>query len=152
MTLGCCVKPARSGSRAYDSNRSFCGHSEKALDLRNLYTSLSEMQTEDSGITSSHGIFSSSWPCCYDVCSGSQAVLAGQAKQLAFFFRDGAFFQMSFWRSRCYAAWHAQTSARAAQSACQQRWMGRDINELMLASLTRGNCIFASQLELKALP
>ena len=85
MTLAWRLKPARPRCLAFDSNRSFCGHSEKALDLRNLYISLSEMQREDSGITSSHGIFSSSWPCCYDVCPGSQAVLAGQAKQLAFF-------------------------------------------------------------------
>ena len=61
-------------------------------------------------------------------------------------------FLMSFWGSRCHAAWQAQISARAVQSACQQRWIGRDVNELMLASLTRGNCIFACHLELKALP
>ena len=63
-----------------------------------------------------------------------------------------AFFQIPFWGSRRHAAWQAQISARAAQSAFQQRWMGRDINELMSASLARGNCIFACQLELKALP
>ena len=76
MTLAWRLKPARSGCLAFDSNRSLCVHSAETLEPQNFCLSLSEMQREDCGITSSHEIFCLSWPCCYDVCPESQAVLA----------------------------------------------------------------------------
>ena len=85
MTLAWRLKPARPGSLAFGRNLSCCVHSAEAIEPQNLFLSLSEMQREDCGITLSHGIFSSSWSSCYEVCPGSQAVLAGASKAVGLF-------------------------------------------------------------------
>ena len=85
MTLAWRLKPARPGCLAFDSNRGLCVHSAEALRPQNLCLSLSEMQREDCGMTLSHGIFSSSWSSCFEVCPGSQAVLAGASKAVGLF-------------------------------------------------------------------
>ena len=77
MTLAWSLKPAGSRSLAY-GNLSCCKWSEKSPDPQNLYRSLSEVQREDCAIATVYGIFSSSWPCGYDVCPACRAKLASR--------------------------------------------------------------------------